>query len=134
MSQITLPDQTVEKLEQFASSQGTNATEILLKLVEDYLADNMPTQPLSSSDGRFAKIETEQKHYEATHATLLNLYRGQYIAMHDGEVVDHDFDRVGLSRRVRSRYGKIPVLIVQVRDEPQFTIYVRSPRIVKAAE
>lgn len=129
MSQITLPDKTVEKLEQFASSQGTNATEILLKLVEDYLADHMPTQPLSSHDGRFAKIEAEQKRYEAIHATLLNLYSGQYIAMHDGEVVDHDFDRVGLSRRVRSRYGSIPLLIVQVRDEPRLTIYVRSPNL-----
>jgi hypothetical protein len=134
MYQVTLPDKTAEKLEQVASYQGMNATDLLLKLVEDYLTENVSTHSPFVSDLRVQKIEAEQKQYEAQHSTLLKLYKDQYIAMHEGEVIDHDLDRVVLSRRVRQHYGNTPVFIVQVRNEPRLTIYVRSPRMAKASE
>ena len=134
MSQITLPEETVEKLERAASHQGIDPTDLLVKLVEEYLAENLLDQSIPPTNNRQSKIEAEQRHYEAQHSALLDTYKDQYIAMHEGCVVDHDFNRVTLSRRIRNRYGSTPVLITQVRDEPRLTIRVRSPRMIKAVE
>ena len=134
MNQITLPDETVEKLERVASHQGINATELLVKLVEEYLAENVLAQNLPHINNSQSKIEAEQKQYAMQHSALFYTYKDQYIAMHEGHVVDHDSNRVTLSRRIRSRYGNTPVLITQVRDEPRLTIRMRSPRMVKVSE
>ena len=74
-------------------------------------------------------IEQEQRAYAAQHPQLVAQYAGEYIAMHHGEVVDHDADRAALGRRVRARYGHTPVLITPVLAQPQQVITVRSPRL-----
>jgi hypothetical protein len=90
----------------------------------------IPEEPAQSEQQR--KIEREQQAYEAQHRALLAHYAGQYIAMHEGQVVDHDVDRVALSRRIRQHYGETAVLIKQVREESRLTIRVRSPRLQKS--
>ena len=47
------------------------------------------------------KISEESQIYQRRHAELKAQYLGQYIAMHDGQVVDHDNDFVALRERVR---------------------------------
>jgi len=45
---------------------------------------------------------------------LLSEYAGEYVAMHQGQVVDHDSDVVRLERRVAEQYGETAVLIAPV--------------------
>jgi len=82
-------------------------------------------------DKHLMQIDREQQAYEAQHSQLLEEYAGQYIAMYQGEVVDHDEDSGGLWQRVRKRYGKEPVLITPVLQEARQTIVVRSPRLLE---
>ncbi|RME64868.1 MAG: hypothetical protein D6790_02630 [Caldilineae bacterium] len=80
---------------------------------------------------RQKKIEQERKYYEANHAALYRKYAGKYIAIHNGEVVDVDEDGRVLARRVRQRFGRLPIAIIQVRDSPEPPIFaVRRPRVV----
>lgn len=83
------------------------------------------------AEKRLDQIDREQRTYEAQHARLLALYAGQYIAMRQGQVVDHDTDRVALGQRVRARYGFEPILITPVRQEVRQTMVVRSPRLLE---
>jgi predicted HTH domain antitoxin len=41
MTQITLPDQTLEKLNRSAVEEGVEPTQLLIRLVEEYLADKL---------------------------------------------------------------------------------------------
>lgn len=75
-------------------------------------------------------IARESRAYIQQHAALLAQYHGRYIAMMEGKVVDDDADEVALSRRVRARYGKQPVLITPVLREPIQSITVHSPRLM----
>lgn len=133
MIQVMLPDQTAEKLNRSATRRGLDTNQLLVQLVEEFLASEpMPvesTPPDRTAD--YEKIAQEQKYYEAQHADIVSQYRGHYIAMHEGKLVDHDMDRVALSRRIRRRYGSTAILITQVREEPKRTIMLRSPRLVK---
>ena len=83
------------------------------------------------ADEQLRQIDREQQAYEAQHSQLLKKYAGQYIAMRHGKVVDHDADSVELWHRVRKNYGKEPVLITPVLDEPRQVITVRSPRFLE---
>ena len=76
------------------------------------------------------QIDLEQQSFVAQHDALLQAYAGQYIAMFQGSVVDHDMDRVALSLRVRKQYGNQPVLITLVRPETLQDIVIRSPRLL----
>lgn len=132
MIPVSLSEQTVEKLCQVAAIRGTGMSDLLDQVVEQYLADELAFRGRAgeeTKDERLEQIEREQKAYEARHNHLLETYAGQYIAMRQGQVVDHDVDRVSLGRRVRARYGYEPILITPVRREACQTIVVRSPRL-----
>lgn len=65
------------------------------------------------------KISEESKTYRQRHAELKAQYLGQYIAMRDGQVVDHDADFQTLRQRIRQRFEDAPVMITLVKDEAE---------------
>lgn len=85
---------------------------------------------LTDWDMQAAAIDQEQRAFESQHNELLKQYRGRYIAMIGGQVVDDDLDRLTLRRRIRQQYDDSPVLITSVEEEPTQTVRVRSPRLV----
>jgi len=83
--------------------------------------------------GRYgrAKVEKEQASFEQQKPELLKKYRGRYIAMHNGEVVETAIDLRTLRSKVFARFGHTPMLHTVVTDEPDREIVVRSPRLVR---
>jgi hypothetical protein len=59
---------------------------------------------------------------------LLEQYPGEFIALHSGRVVDHDQDVTALEKRVRQRFGWLPVLIAPVNPEPRHELFWRGTR------
>ena len=47
---------------------------------------------------------------------LLATHRGQYVAIHDGQVVDQDADDIALIQRVLARIGYVPIHVGLVTD------------------
>lgn len=74
-------------------------------------------------------IEQEAVAFKRLHPDLLRTMPDEFVAVHGGQVVDHDRDQVILYRRVEEAYGGQPVLIRQVRPEIEQTIEVLSPRL-----
>lgn len=77
-------------------------------------------------------MDKEIAAYEAQHQELIQHYLGQYVALHNGEVVDHDADRRALRSRINTKYPKKIVLVRKVEAELLRTIYVRSPKVRRA--
>ena len=67
-----------------------------------------------SVDPRRAQMEREVAAFEAQHAQLIETHLGQYVAFHNGKLVDADADRRALRQRIRRRYGRAVVMIQQV--------------------
>ncbi len=86
-------------------------------------------EPDSEPDEDEAAIARETEQFVARHADLLAHYRGVYIAMKDGVVVDHDLDRLALYERVAATWGDTPVLVTPVREQPIQGFVIRSPRL-----
>jgi len=65
--------------------------------------------------------------YRTMHAELKQRFLGEYVAIHNGELVDHDADRRALSRRVRQKYRSVAVLITPVEEKPEREFLMQSP-------
>lgn len=119
MSTVVLQPQLAEHLSQVAEQDATTLEELVNAAVREYV-DVMTRR----------KIHAESKVFRARHAELLQQYLGEYVAMHEGNVVDHDKDLSALHQRIRRRYGRhTPVLLRQVTEQAELEFTFRSPRL-----
>jgi hypothetical protein len=78
---------------------------------------------------RRSQLAAEQAAWYARPHSERQRYHGEFVAVRDGQVVDHDPDQRSLYLRVRARFGHVPVLIVHAdwTETPVYTIH--SPRL-----
>ena len=115
METIMLREDLRKTLEQNAERESRDVNELVNEAVERYLREQ-----------RHVKLEKEIAAYEAMHPMLKQNYFEQWVAIHEGQLVDHDVEGDALYQRVRARYGHLPVLIRQVAEEPVEEIWMRT--------
>ena len=108
---VTVETELYNRIEKTAQEHQANVDEILNQAIRRYLWE---------LDRR--KISEESKFYRQRHAELKEKYLGQYIAMHDGQVVDHDPEFQILRRRVRQQFIHTPVMITLVEEEEEIIL------------
>ncbi len=75
------------------------------------------------------KLEAEARVFERMHSQLVEQYLGQFVAVHDSQVVDADVDFEALFLRLQNRFGDIPILIRLVGANPILELRAPSPRL-----
>ena len=69
--------------------------------------------------------------YKQMHSQLVQTYIGQFVAIYEGEIVDHDADKEALFLRVKDNFPDQIVLQRQVLAEPEPILRFRSPRFIR---
>lgn len=82
-------------------------------------------------DPRQPLMEKEVAAFEKLHTTLVERYLGEYVAIHQGQVIDHDNNQIALVDRVECTYPNTVVLIRQVQQQLPPPLIIRSPRLVR---
>jgi metal-responsive CopG/Arc/MetJ family transcriptional regulator len=118
MTTVTLNPELVQQIENWSSQGGGDAQSFVEKAVRTYLGQM-----------RQEKIRTETEAFNEQYDMLKANYAGQYVAVHQGKVIDHDTDIRSLHLRVYEQLGRTPVLLKQVMDEPERELHFRSPRL-----
>jgi hypothetical protein len=72
----------------------------------------------------------EEAAYELLHPELMAYYAGEFVAVYQGQLIDHDQDETALLRRLDAHYPNEVVLMKQVRPLPEPELHFRSPRFV----
>lgn len=85
------------------------------------------SSPLPEED----KWERERRAFHQLMPELLKAYRGQYVAIHLGQIVDSGDDAVALGLRVYAKYGYVPIFVGLVTDKPVPPVRVPLPRLVR---
>ncbi|MEM7532262.1 MAG: DUF5678 domain-containing protein [Chloroflexota bacterium] len=84
-------------------------------------------EPFVSEQDEDSKIiAQESEAYRQMHSKLLDTYQGQYVAIHQAKLVDHDEDEMILYYRVREKYGTKPILMRRVEKEVIQTMRIPS--------
>jgi hypothetical protein len=113
---ITLRNDLLEVLEKDAMQESRTVNELVNEAVTLYLRDR-----------HREKLQREGEAYIALHSGLKQQYLGEWVAIHEQQLVDHDTDGKALYQRVRAQYGKTAVLIRQVEEAPDSDILIRTP-------
>ncbi len=118
---ITLRPDILEQLRQAAEWNGIPLEKAAQEAVLSYV-------------GRYgrAKVEKEQAAFEKMRLELLKRYRGQYVAVHNSEVVEVAPDLRSLHLKVYARFGHTPILHIQVTDEPLPDIRTHGLRLERS--
>ena len=104
---------TVSKL---AEQEAKSADEVLHEAIRRY-------QRELNRD----KLKREITAYEALHAQLKEKHLGEWVALHEGQLIDHDSDGGLLHKRLREQYGTTAILIRQVEEQPSRELWLRTP-------
>jgi Family of unknown function (DUF5678) len=75
-----------------------------------------------------ALFEAEKRTFWALRERLLDQYEGEYVAIHQGRVVDHDTDKIKLGLRVYKRFGYRPIYVQLVSRQGLPVKWQVSPR------
>jgi len=106
------------RIEEVTIDQKTNVDQILIQALRNYLWE---------LDRR--KISVETKIYHPQHAKLKVKYFGQYIATHQGKVVDNDADFQTLYQRIQQKFGRTAIMITLVEEKLKNPLVRRGIKI-----
>ena len=116
-----LQSELADRLEQIAKAEGLEAEELINRALSEYL-ESLERE----------KLAAEARSFEKMHTALKEKYLGQFVAMHNGQVVDADADFEALFLRIQARFGHVPVLIRRVSENPRLELRFLSPRLERA--
>jgi Family of unknown function (DUF5678) len=116
-----VPKAVVREAKAAAAREGRSLT----RWVSDRLA--RATGVVANLEQEADSLRTDLAWYEAHKSRLARKYEGEYVAIVDGTVVDHDLDFETLAQRVFQKFGVRSICMPRVGREE---IRVRSPRRV----
>jgi hypothetical protein len=116
MIDIVLKENLREPLAQSAARENRSIDDLVNEAVENYLLEQQR-----------AKIDQEIIAFEAMYDQLMDSYYNEWVAIHEGQMIDHDADGTALYKRVRAKYGSLSVLIRRVTEEANDDIWLRTP-------
>ncbi len=100
MSEIILGEPLASQIREAAETQGIAVEHLIEAAFRQY-----------RFQAQRAKLDLEAQWWREAAAEKRAGYAGEYIAIHNRQVVDHDPDEETLRQRIRTRYGKTAVLI-----------------------
>jgi len=117
-----MPTRIVREAKAAAARRG----DTLAALVSDTLARALDKgrEPREPSDN---ELRNSMRWYEKNRSRLLQQHPGEYIAIVDRAVIDHDLDFEALATRVFARIGVRPVFMPRVQAG-EARARIRSPR------
>lgn len=134
MAQTNIP------LAELVEALPPNAQEAVRDFVEHLLAryenlgdpryDESAELPRFPVDPQRPAMLREIEAYHDLHPQLLANYKGQYVAIYKGELVDRDSDSEALTRRILAHYPDQVVLQRKVEKTPEVILHFRSPRFL----
>ncbi len=79
---------------------------------------------------REVAMRREEAAFRKLHSSLYKKYAGEYVALHNEQLIDHDSNQVALYRRIRQQHPGEFVWIGPVNESPDEVLVFRSPRFL----
>lgn len=121
---IAIPDEMYHRVERIARLREQAVADVLVESIVLTEVERV----VEEEDSIVAK---EEAAFKRLHPMLRENYLGQYVAVYQGEMIDHDPDQVALFLRTKKRYPDEFIWIAPVREEPEEIYVLRSPRFVE---
>jgi hypothetical protein len=124
---LNIDNDLYRRAEKLARLRRRDVADLLAESIT--LPETTPTKD-TMPEGDMAVAQEEAAFYRL-HPELWQKYPGQYVAIYNEEMVDHDSDQVALFLRVKARYPDEFVWIAPVQETAVEEYIIRSPRSVE---
>ena len=114
--QLTVDQATITQLEQVATAKHTTPQRLAEQALREFLRNEARQQ-----------MQSEMQAFLVMHADLLVRFPGEFVAIYQGKLIDHDVDQLALYQRTQQRHPNRPVLIKPVQEHPEEVYSFRSP-------
>lgn len=116
MTDLHVPPDLAKEIRREAEAEGVTAERLLADAWRHY-----------RTVAQRKKIQAEMEWWQNLPPEARSRHAGEYVAVHNQQVVDHDLDRARLHKRIRERYGHTAVLIIPAEGPRE--IRILSPRL-----
>jgi antitoxin (DNA-binding transcriptional repressor) of toxin-antitoxin stability system len=99
--------------------------------IEDYAAFRKWKDSTASASNQDAAFECEKAAFERLKPRLLQQYHGKCVAIVNEEVVEVGDDKLAVLDRVHQRFGRVPVYVQWVTDQPR-VYHLPHRRIIRS--
>jgi Family of unknown function (DUF5678) len=120
-----VPTRVVREAKAVAARRGSTLAALVGETLDRSLQEHDWSGEAAGDD-----LRESMRWYERNRRDLLPRYRGEYIAVLNRQVVDHDKDFAVLAARIFARLGSRPVFMPRVQEQ-EARARVRSPRRVR---
>ncbi|TAK08965.1 hypothetical protein EPO44_01880 [bacterium] len=96
--------------------------------LKDLSVADVPGEGAQPAD--YVKLQEAKRYFQENKAQILEKYRGNFIAILDNSVVDHDKEFSELAKRVYDKFGYQMIYMPFVESEPS-VLRIPSPRVGK---
>ena len=118
MTTIALQEpKLIAEIMEIAEHEGQSATDFVVEAVQRSIALY-----------RQKRIQAETEAWYRLPVAQRQRYTGQYVAVSGGEVVDSDPERLALYHRLKERFGREPILIIEGGEQSMPTYQITSAR------
>jgi hypothetical protein len=76
------------------------------------------------------KWKREQRAFRQLLPELLRTHLDEFVAIHEGRVVESGVDKIDVARRAYERFGTIPIFVSRVVAGPPSPLRIPSPRLL----
>lgn len=121
---VTIPQAVYDRAKQLATLRNQEVADVLAEALA--LAEADMATP---SDEQL--MAREEAAYQAMYEELKTKYADEYVAIFNGQLIDHDSDELALLRRLDAQYPGDIVLMRKVLTKPEPDIRLRSPRLIR---
>jgi len=111
MSKIILDDPLASQIRQEAKAQGIEIEKYLESVIKHYRFHTQRTI-----------VAAEAEWWAQQPAGEKTSYLGEFVAIHQHAVIDHDPDEDVLRKRIRAKYGKTAILLTPAEGSRHYQI------------
>jgi predicted DNA-binding protein len=129
---VHLSNDLHHRTKRIAAHRNTTLSEVVRSALENDLEETEPAEAAAQEvieNPADDKMRREKAFFAAQQPALQQRYPGEFVAIHEGRVIDHDPDLAMLHRRVVKVVGAVPVLLKRVDEPVNRELIMRSPRL-----
>ena len=124
---LTIADETYRRAQRIAQQQQQNVQDVLAEAIRLAEIPN-PAEPGPAAIEE--AIAREITAYQQMHPDLQQTHAGQYVAIYQGKLLDHDTELAQLYHQVFQKFPDEFVLLRRVQSVMIPVYQMRSPRLV----
>ena len=118
MIELSLNESTANQLQKMAEAVGSTSVELAEQAIRQFLREEKR---------RLMRHETAA--FRQMHPELFKHYPGEFAAVYQGKLIDHDRDHAALLKRIDAQFPDVLVLIAPVLPQPEEVYTIHSPRL-----